>query len=294
MKLRLAILGIALMIACGCGDDRAVAGTDEHGNAMTARVLVRDSLGAPAAGVEVSLRPVDWLDGEPLDTSSHSSIETTRCVTDARGLCVVTPGAGGIALRAGDGELAAFAVLPRGTDSVTMLDLRPTGSVQGRLVGAGAGLVVRVPGIPGKAWTDDSGRFSLGSLPEGLRRVSFGRTSRLVLDSVVVRSRRALDFQVVLPDTSIVRRFVLDTFGVHAKPRTPVFSPAGGTYDTILEVTFPSLETGDAIETSEDGIRWNVLNGSIRLMATACIQARVIRDGRILSNVSKACYVIAP
>jgi hypothetical protein len=200
---------------------------------------------------------------------------------------------GAIAVRAGDGERAAAVVLSALTDSVTLLGLRPTGSVQGRIAGARSGLSVRVPGLPGRAWTDDSGRFSLGSLPEGMRRLALG-ASRLVIDSVAVRSRRALDFDIVLPDTTVVRMLTLDTFAVHVLPPSPVFSPPGGTYDSILDISFPELRAGDAVETSVDGIRWDVLNGSIRLMASSCINARTVRDGRIVSNVSRACYVLAP
>lgn len=295
MKPRIPVLGIAALLVWGCGDDRTVAGTDEHGNAVKARVLVRDSAGAPAIGVAVDFRPVDWLDGEPLDTSSGVSGARTRCVTDAKGYCDVAPGATtDLAVRAGEGEHAAFAVLPAKTDSVITLGLRPTGSIQGRLVGMGSGVIVRVPGLAGKAWTDDSGRFSLGSLPEGLRRMAFGMSSHLVLDSIPVRSRRALNFEITLPDTTVVRVLILDTFALHELPPAPVFSPPGGTYDSILDIVFPGLGADDAVETSADGIRWEVLNGSIRLMASACIKARVVRDGRIVSNVSQACYVLAP
>lgn len=294
MKTRFASLGLVAVFAVGCGDgSRQVVGTDEHGNALTARVVVRDSSGAPAVGVAVEFRPADWLDGEPLDTASESSRSLVRCITDGDGSCSI-PASGGkpLSIRAGDGEIAASATFGDQTESVIRMVLRPTGSVQGRLLGMGGGLVVRVPGLPGKTWTDESGRFSLGSLPEGLRRMAFGEAALLVLDSLPVRPRRALDFEIVLPDTTMVRRFVLDTFAVHALPRTPEFSPPGGFYDSALALTFFGVEPGDDVETSVDGIHWEVLNGSIRLMASACIKARSVRDNRILSNIAQACYVL--
>lgn len=295
MKKRIALFLATSLLAAGCGDDHTVAGTDEHGNAVSARVLVRDSSGAPAVGVVVEFRPADWLDGEPLDTGAESSRSPARCVTDGDGSCRI-PASGGkpLSIRAGDGEVAASGSIGNQTDTVIRMVLRPTGSVQGRLVGMGEGLLVRVPGLPGKAWTDETGRFSLGSLPEGMRRMVFGRQSRLVLDSVPVRSRRALDFAITLPDTMVVRVQILDTFALHELPPPPVFSPGGGTYNSVLDIVFTGLGANDAVETSEDGIRWEALNGSIRLMASACIKARVVRDGRIVSNVSQACYELAP
>ena len=291
MKPRFASLAAAALLCAGCGDDSYVAGTDEHGNALAARVLVRDSSGAPAAGVYVVYRPAMWLDGDPLDTADG----THRCVTDARGACPLPDRASGdLAVRAGDGDRAAAAVLPAMTDSVITLALRPTGSVQGRIVDAPSGLAVRVPGLPGIAWTDDSGRFSLGSLPEGTRRVVVGNASVLVVDSVPVRSNRAIDFQVPMPNATTGHAIVLDLFAVHELPPAPVFSPQGGTYRDILDISFPGLRAGDAVETSTDGIRWEVLNGSVRLMASTCISARTVRNGRIMSNVSSACYVLAP
>lgn len=286
------VLFLAALLA-SCGDDSSVAGTDEHGNALAARVLVRDSSGAPATGVEVVFRPSAWLDGERLDSASFAG---SRCTTDSDGICPIDPGGvdSSLTVRAGDGERAAAATVSRATRSDVVLRLASTGSVQGILKGAGAGVRVRVPGLPGTAWTDDSGRFSLGSLPEGRRRLVVGSASLLVVDSVPVRSRRVLDFQVPMPASTSHRTIVLDTFALHVLPPTPVFSPPGGTYSSVLDIVFPGLSAGDAVETSEDGIRWEVLNGSVRLMASACIAARTVRDGRIVSNVSRACYVLAP
>jgi len=290
MNARVAMLGLAAVFVCGCGDDRTVAGTDEHGNALAARVQVRDSSGAPAAGVLFEFRPTGWLDGDALDTSSSR----VRCVTDARGSCDLPEGGAALTLRAGDGEYAASGVVAGRTDSVITLELRPTGSVQGRIVGAGSGLVVRVPGLAGRAWTDDSGRFSLGSLPEGFRRLVVGSASALVLDSLPVRSRSAIDFQVAMPNITSGVAIVLDTFALLALPPTPVFSTPAGAFASAFDVSFPGLRTGEAVETSEDGVHWAVLNGSIRVTASSCIMARTVRDGRIVSNISKACYELAP
>lgn len=291
MKRLLYIVPLAAVLA-SCGSDAQVAGTDEHGNAVAARVLVRDSSGAPAAGVAVVFRPSGWLDGEPLDSASSAG---SGCVTDRNGSCLFSPDSGSsdLTVRAGDGERAAAATVPSNTASDIVLRLAPTGSVQGSLQGAKAGVAVRVPGLPGIAWTDESGRFSLGSLPAGFRRVRVGN-GLVALDSVPVLSGKASTFALPMPVAPVAGPVVLDSIDVRDLPNTPVFSPPGGTYATAQEIVFKGVDPGDAVETSLDGIRWEILNGSVRVMSSTCLKARAVHDGRILSNTSEACYVVGP
>lgn len=291
MKLRTFLHLSLVALLWACGDDSAVAGTDEHGNAVAARVLVRDSSGAPAAGVEVVVRPAEWLDGDPLDSAVFAG---SRCVTAYDGSCPFAPDerSGILVVRAGDGEFAAAAAVSEKTESDIVLRLAPTGSVQGTLPDAKAGVPVRVPGLAGIAWTDDSGRFSLGSLPEGFLRVRIGASARTGLDSVPVRPRKATvpgRSSTIMDSIEVVRSW--EEFDL---PSAPVFDPPAGTYSAVQEVSFLQLASSDAVETSLDGVRWEVLNGKVRVMSSLCLKARAIRDGRIVSNVSEACYIVAP
>ncbi|QQS06078.1 MAG: hypothetical protein IPK50_04105 [Fibrobacterota bacterium] len=158
---------LSVILLAGCVRVIDPLGSDGPGIATTTRILVLDSAGNPAPYVEVVGRSAVWLDGEPVD-STGANPDGFRLRTGPDGMCIVPNVANSSqVVRAGGKAQAAALWLGSDRDSFATLRIARTGSVQGVVPHFPAGLMVRAVGLEGVARTDEEGRFSLGSLPEG-------------------------------------------------------------------------------------------------------------------------------
>jgi hypothetical protein len=161
------VCSLSVILLAGCVRVIDPLGSDGPGIATTTRILVLDSAGNPAPDVEVVGRSAVWLDGEPVD-STGANPDGFRLRTGPDGTCIVPNVANSSqVVRAGGKVQAAIMWLGPDRDSFATLRITRTGSVQGVVPHVPAGLMVRVVGLEGVARTDEEGRFSLGSLPEG-------------------------------------------------------------------------------------------------------------------------------
>lgn len=284
-----------LVASCSDATDR-VSGTDEHGNAVAARVFVVDSTGEPLEGVTVSLRPASWLEGDPLDSNS-SEPTGWNAATNRDGSCLLPLGlleeARTVSARKGD-RAAAFQAGPRGLDN-RVLVMRPTGSVQGSVVEGTPGTKVRIAGIPGVAFTDDSGRFVLGGIPAGTFRLMVGdASSGTVAESLVVREGAA----TLLPDLPApgpqARTVSVAKAPTSPLPPVPEFLPAGGTFSAAPVIEVRSDVDGAMLETSLDGRTWSVVTGTLRPLVSVCLWARATSPEGVVSRPVRACYTLQP
>lgn len=286
---------VCALASCSRAPERVV-GTDEHGNAVSARITVVDESGEPIPGVMVSLRPRLWLDGEALDTVS-SQPDGADATSGEDGSCQIRYGSSNehrILSARHDGLGASF-LGPSTSLGNRVLVLRPTGSVQGSVAEGGPGLPVRVAGIPGITWTDDSGRFSLSDLPVGVHRLEIGAGSvRTVAESMPVGAGQA----TILP--TLPAPGVVDTAVSVAKassaplPGVPVFVPEAGTYTTPPTIEVRTADSSATVEVSTDGRVWEPVMGTLHPFVSICLFARSTNAEGVVSRPERACYVIQP
>lgn len=277
-----------------CAESGPSTGTDEHTNSLSMRILVLDTAGRPAANSKVTVREIDWLE-DP--TESNTGIHTGRidATTDSAGICQFQlPSDSSFVVRAGGPDHASAVMAGRDAPHGATLVLQRTGSVQGVIAGVDAGVPVRAAGLPGIAWTDDNGRFSLGSLPATTVRLQIGfGENRMRIDNLVIRPGRSLDLGALPPLGAAPSTLVSPSGKESIRPNPPAFTPSGGSFAVPQEIALTTDGTG-TIETSNDGIHWYRIAGTFRVMASACVRARVVSDQGILSNPSEACFSIAP
>lgn len=284
-----------LMASCSGPADR-VSGTDEHGNAVAARVFVVDSTGEPLEGVKVSLRPASWLEGEPLDSSSAEPTGW-NAATNRDGFCLLPLGrleeARTVSARQGD-RAAAFQARPEGLGD-RVLVMRPTGSVQGSVVAGSPGTKVRISGIPGVTFLDDSGRFVLPNLPAGVFQlvVSQGAGRTVVQSLTVGQGAATLLPPLPSPGAQSETLSVADA-PTSPLPRPPEFLPAGGVFATAPTIQVRTDLVGATLETSLDGRTWSVVSGTLRPLVSVCLWARVTRLDGVVSQPVQSCYTIQP
>lgn len=284
-----------LLASCSDATDR-VSGTDEHGNAVAARVFVVDSTGEPLAGAKVSLRPASWLEGEDLDSSSAEPTGW-NATTVSDGSCLLPLGrleeVRTLSARHGD-RAAVFQAGPRGLDN-RVLVMRATGSVQGTVVAGSPGTKVRISGVPGVAFLDDSGRFVLSDLPAGMLQLVLGQgAGRTVVESLTV-GQGAATLVPALPAPG-VRAETLSVADAPTSPlpRPPEFLPAGGVFASAPTIQVRTDLADAILETSLDGRTWSVVTGTLRPLVSVCLWARVTRVDGVVSQPVQACYTIEP
>ena len=292
MKTTLSTLVLTAVLVAGCADDRS-SGTDEHGNAVTVATVL-DAWGEPAVGTEVVVRDARWLHGEAIDSVSEH----------ADGFRLKTDGAGQVRIPATDashprmvrvGSLHAAAMMRLAHDTAATLWLNLVGAVQGSITKVPTGTKVRLFGLEGMALTDASGRFFLNGVPAGRVVMAVGEgASMMVIDRIEVRSGEAVSIgshEMAAGDTV---NAPVDTTKGTALSYGPRFLPGPGTYNSPQTIEIVPADATDQVEISEDGKTWIVLEGSYRVMASVCLEARVVRQGRIVSENVEACYNLDP
>jgi hypothetical protein len=293
MKTTLPALALSSLLVAGCADDRS-AGTDEHGNAVTVATVL-DAWGEPAAGTEVVVRGAGWLHGDDVDSVSDHP-DGFRLKTDAAGQVRIpsTDPSHPRMVRVGGVHSAAMLHLRHDTSAI--LRLNPVGAVQGSIAKVPEGTKVRLFGLEGMALTDASGRFFLARVPAGRVSLAVGEgASLMVIDRIEVRSGEAVSIGAPTMAPGDTIDAPADTsVGSHTVSYGPRFLPGPGTYTESQVVEIVPADPTDQVEISEDGRTWSVLEGSYRVMGTVCLEARVVRQGRIVSETVKACYILDP
>jgi hypothetical protein len=292
MKTTLSALVLSALLVGGCADDRTT-GTDEHGNAVTVATVL-DAWGEPAVGTEVVVRGAHWLHGEAVDSVSDHA-DGLRLKTDASGQVRIPSTDSDHPRMVRVGGIQAAAMLHLAHDTAATLWLSPVGAVQGSIAKVPTGTKVRLFGLEGMALTDASGRFFLTGVPAGRVVLAVGEgASMMVIDQIEVRSGEAVSIgshEMAAGDTVDAP---VDTTKGATLSYGPRFLPGPGTYNSPQTIEIVPADATDQVEISEDGKSWIVLEGSYRVMASVCLQARVVRQGRIVSESVEACYILDP
>lgn len=291
MKTTLSALVLSALLV-SCADDRS-SGTDEHGNAVTVATVL-DAWGEPAVGTEVVVRGAHWLHGEAVDSVSEHA-DGFRLKTDASGQVRIPSTDSDHPRIVRVGGIHAAAMLHLAQDTAATLWMNPVGAVQGSIAKVPTGTKVRLFGLEGMTLTDASGRFFLTRVPAGRVVLAVGEgASMMVIDRIEVRSGEAVSIgshEMAEGDTV---NAPVDTTKGAALSYGPRFLPGPGAYNSPQTVEIVPADATDQVEISEDGKTWIVLEGSYRVMASVCLQARVVRQGRIVSENVEACYILDP
>ncbi len=292
MKTTLSTLVLSALLVSGCADDRTT-GTDEHGNAVTVATVL-DAWGEPAVGTEVVVRDARWLHGEAVDSVSEHA-DGFRLKTDAFGKVRIPSTDSSHPRMVRVGGIHAAAMMRLAHDTEATLWLNPVGAVQGVIARVPTGTKVRLFGLEGMALTDASGRFFLTRVPAGRVVMAVGEgASMMVIDQIEVRPGEAVSIgshEMAAGDTV---NAPADTTKAAAISYGPRFLPGPGSYNSPQTVEIVPADASDQVEISEDGKAWTVLEGSYRVMASVCLQARVVREGRIVSESVEGCYTLEP
>lgn len=149
---------LALVVLAGCGSDRTAGGTTgtEAGNAVSARLSLPD--GSAASGALVVVRPSG-------SSSPEDAARWIRDTADERGDLSLRVPDGSWTLEARWKGFGLRSALKAGEDQVLRDTLVPLRTLTGEILGVGAGTRVSLPGLGVTVVTDDSGRFTLDSVP---------------------------------------------------------------------------------------------------------------------------------
>lgn len=255
---RFLLLGLALVSGCSTSDQSAGGSSYETENAVAVRLVLPD--GSPASQTLVQARPLDWVEGEPFDTTLDQR-------TDLQGRVRFLLPAGTWRLQARKGGLISAIDIPKQERLADLGTLRLTSpaSVWGRTE---PGAQVGASGLVGATTADAQGVFHLDSLPAGihvLRRI--GSQARAY---VQVQAGQSLDAGTLREETA--GRIFLEDFedgdarsrfgawtgdgwwwisatpdvhlspdGADANPGLSVFADGGGGKVFHISADFPSV-----------------------------------------------------
>lgn len=281
-----------ILFACDGQLPRSAGGSDDHGNAVSATVLVMDSTGAPVADVEVTVRPATWKSGDPLDTSSKAP-DGAVGTTGPNGICRIS------ALRPGDytivagkwGQVGLSKISLRDSQGVS-LGIYAPGALAGRMLGAPPDTRVVLAGIDREVFTDSSGSFSVGGLPVASYDVQGGGAAGgVLLSQVSVVPRKVSSMMDVKYDSTRFQTFS-PIIELTDDILPPSMSPAGGVFPGMVNVAISPAFLGDQFEISINGGPWYPTKVGVAIGGSECIRLRTRRGGISGAVYSQACFTI--